>query len=146
MIIILIILLLLILIQKSKFEVYNGISWREYRVGDVLYYTNRIANFDEQTLHRQIFLFPGSIAEEYIFLTYPFLEKYSEENIDSLKGSEDQEKIKNSSDNYNIELLNSIINKRINSIPPEDSLVLHIRIGDVLCVFKSENEKYLEDY
>jgi hypothetical protein len=83
-----------------------------YRLGDVYYY-GKTAKYNNIKYHEKVF--PGSIACEYL----KNLKKF---------------------DRQNLNLLISIINKKsIKEKPPEkDSLVIHARLGDVLCTYKSQ--------
>jgi hypothetical protein len=102
-------------------NLYNGDQWNKYRLGDVVfrdpkgkYYTDDF--YDSVLYHEE--LYPGTIASEYIKLN---------------------KKLKTIS---NFSLLNDIISKKQknkNEIS-KNTLILHIRVGDVMCNFK-ENER-----
>jgi len=106
-------------------NLYNGDKWNKYRLGDVVfrdphgeYYTD---NFYDSVLYHED-LYPSTIASEYMKLN---------------------KKLKNVAD---FKLLNDIISKKQtnkNSIS-EDTLVLHIRTGDVMCKYHS-SEKNIYD-
>ena len=115
-----VIILILCLTRKnnSNFEnltnLYNGQQWNEYRLGDVYHSPPHILdpNDKENVLYHK-YKFPGSIANEYI--------------------NTNKEGPKNTF------LLLKIINSKIkNKNNYQDTLFLHIRVGDVLCNFNDE--------
>ena len=105
--------------MKNKFnkvyfteQLYNGNKWDNYRLGDVFLMSpsDRFYNpdFKENVLYHTTD-YPGSIAAEYILFN---------------KNKKFQ----------NFELLNKIIKSRLNNFSiSENNLILHIRVGDVLC-------------
>jgi len=115
MIVIIILLVIFILINKrspfsSSSGIYNGDHWNNYRLGDVVLMP-RYSNFYDPGFHENVLYhtteYPGSIADEYI------------------RGSKKHK---------DFEFLNKIINSRNNLEKVDDhTLVLHIRIGDVIC-------------
>ena len=115
-VVLVILFLIFILINKkssfSSSSIYNGDHWNNYRLGDVVL-MSKSSKFYDSKFHDNVLYhtteYPGSIAAEYI---------------------RDNDKYQN------FELLNKIINKRkSNYIETIDdhSLVLHIRVGDVIC-------------
>ena len=119
--IIIIVLVVVVLIvfyfyRKSTFKLYNGDSWANYRLGDVYLLSKNDRMYDpgyyENILYHKT-MYQGTIANEYI-------------NKNTLLGT-------------NEKLLREIIEKRVKdrSIYP-DTLFLHIRVGDVLCVKDNE--------
>jgi len=102
--------------RKSTFKLYNGDVWANYRLGDVYLLSKNDRMYDpgyyENILYHKT-MYPGTIANEYI-------------NKNTLLGT-------------NEKLLREIIEKRVKdrSIYP-DTLFLHIRVGDVLCVKDNE--------
>ena len=104
---ILILLLILLFKSKSNFDnFYNGDKWNEYRLADVYYK----ANLPIIDVKYHITKYPGSIASE-IMKVKP----YKPENK---------------------ELLLNIISKKQKYTIPDNTLVLHIRAGDVMCIPK----------
>ena len=93
-------------------NLYNGSKWDKYRLGDII--LNPADSFYYDTTHPWNILYhvnqyPGSIASEYIKLNKDGVFK-------------------------NVELLNQIMSKMDKNISiPDTTLVLHIRVGDVLC-------------
>jgi len=107
--IILFIVIILLFFLIKILKYNNGVP---YRLGDV-YIFGKGKRYNEISYHEKAF--PGSIASEYL----KNLKMY---------------------DLKNIKLLMSIINKKsIKEKPPgKDSLVLHARLGDVLCEYKKD--------
>jgi len=106
--------------NQSKFELYNGNKWSDYRIGDVYYgkITDKIydPSYEYNILYHK-YKFPGSIANEYI------------------NNNTTGEKNKN--------LMHLIIDSKVkdkNQYP--DTLFLHMRVGDVLCL---NNFNWLEN-
>ena len=93
-------------------NLYNGSKWDKYRLGDII--LNPADSFYYDTTHPWNILYhvnqyPGSIASEYIKLNKDGVFK-------------------------NVELLNQIMSKMDKNISiPDTTLVLHIRVGDVIC-------------
>ena len=123
LLVVLIILVLFILIKvpgtskfskSSKFseDLYNGEHWNNYRIGDVFLMSPQDGRFYNPKYSENILYhtkdYPDSIAAEYMNKN----KKYQ-----------------------NFDLLNQIINKRKkeNNKLDDHTLVLHIRVGDVLC-------------
>ena len=115
-VVVVLLILIFILINKkcsfSSSSVYNGDYWRNYRLGDVVL-MSKFSRFYDPSYSENIFYhtteYPESIAAEYI------------------------EKNKKYQD---FELLNKIINDRkigYTETIDDRTLVLHIRVGDVLC-------------
>jgi hypothetical protein len=103
-------------------NLYNGNKWNKYRLGDVVfrdpygeYYTN---NFYDSVLYHED-LYPGTIASEYMKLN---------------------KNLKNLSD---FKLLNDIIAKKQKNenYISENTLILHIRVGDVMCKYRPYEKK-----
>jgi len=127
---ILILIILINIINKSTFSYdaeYNYIhdnlfkeKWSNYRIGDVLTYsTNKeyLNKYGDFSYHHN---YKDSIASDYL-----------KEN-------------KQNTPNYN--LLNRLIKERVTDKNTyDDTLFLHIRIGDVICKFGKNNE-YQEHY
>ena len=124
-IIFLIVLLLLLIILKfsntlSYFaEIYNGIYWDKYRLGDIFYQNPISSPMYTNLEHKENLLYhidkyPNSIASEYI--------------------KQNKNKIQ-----QNFKLLNQIIeskikNEKLKTIDFDNSTILiHIRTGDILC-------------
>jgi len=105
-------IILFIVIILLLFLIRFLINFSKYRLGDVYNYGKSI-KYHEIKYHEK--MFPGSIASEYL------------KNLKNF-------------DRKNFKLLMSIINKKsIKEKPPEkDSLVLHARLGDVLCEYKED--------
>jgi hypothetical protein len=109
--ILLFLIFILINTTKSPFlNVYNGNHWNNYRLGDVILMP-RSSRFYDPDNHENVLYhttdYPGSIAAEYI---------------------------RESKKHKDFKLLNKIINKRNNLEKVEDhTLILHIRVGDVIC-------------
>jgi hypothetical protein len=115
-VVLVLLILIFILINKkcsfSSSSVYNGDYWSNYRLGDVVL-MSKFSRFYDPSYSENIFYhtteYPESIAAEYI------------------------EKNKKYQD---FELLNKIINDRkidYTETIDDRTLVLHIRVGDVLC-------------
>jgi len=111
---VLIVLVILMFNTTSRFTLYNGDKWDGYRIGDVF-------KFDKDNVHYNSLYsdnilyheekFPDSIASEYI-----------KRNTLNSGG--------------NLELLKQIIDEKDDSVYVSDStLVLHMRVGDVMCSF-----------
>ena len=107
--------------KNSKFTSNNSLLvskyWDNYRVGDVFFSPKSSKHYTDLSFYDNVLYhkdkFPGSIASEYI-----------KKNVDSK--------------NQNIELLKQIIEEKkkqtkVESID-DSELILHMRIGDVLCV------------
>jgi len=125
--------ILIVLINKSNFSYdaeYNYIhdnlfkeEWGNYRIGDVFYFsTNKeyLNKYGDFSYHHT---YKNSIASDYL-----------KEN-------------KQNTPNYN--LLNRLIKERVtDNNTYDDTLFLHIRVGDVICEFgkNNENKVYQEDY
>jgi len=106
LIIVLVLIVIVVLLKTitSHFteKLYNGDSWGNYRLGDVVSWKEDVSYHIKD--------FPNSIASE-------FIQRNKPHKLD------------------NFDLLKQIINERKNSESvPDDTLVLHIRVGDVLCV------------
>jgi hypothetical protein len=136
------ILILFLLVHKSSFnsgDLYNSDKWGAYRIGDCIRFPEFLVESNPYCLLYHIYKYPGSIAQEYLQTKYPQLkdrnydkkafEKYINKNVESLRND--------------YPLLIKIINKRkTNEIIPENTLILHIRTGDVLCGHSSDQKKY----
>jgi hypothetical protein len=110
------VLLIYYFYNKSQFNLYNGDKWADYRLGDVymMNKNDRIYNLDykDNILYHKT-KYPGTIAHEYIN--------------------------RNEESGKNLTLLQEIIRSRTkdrSNYP--DTLFLHIRVGDVLCVKDNE--------
>jgi hypothetical protein len=107
-------------------KLYNGTKWNKYRIGDVFmmdptgdYYK---PGFYDSVLYHET-MYPGTIAYEYMKRNKQFMKK------------------------QNLQLLKQIIMEQQNKYNDvlENTLVLHIRVGDVLCTYKEKkvfNNKY----
>jgi hypothetical protein len=101
--------------QPVKSSLYNGDDWANYRLGDVFYQDLNSEFYDLNSDNNVLYhknKYAGTIANEYI---------------------------NKNNQNNNYKLLQNIIESRItnkNTYP--DTLFLHIRVGDVLCVKDDE--------
>lgn len=108
------VLLFLVLFTTSYFTLYNGDKWNSYRIGDVFKFDKNNIHYNEYypnniNYHKE--RFPDSIASEYM-------------------------KRNMSSNGNNLELLKQIIDEKSTEIYISDNtLVLHMRVGDVMCSF-----------
>ena len=129
--------------EINENQLYNGKKWADYRIGDVVKLPHCLINEPPHNILYHLYSFKGSLAEEYLKRKYPSflgnvnsksdfnkidktgLKKYVEENEESLK--------------YDFELLKKIINERKKNIQSIDknTLILHIRIGDVICWYEN---------
>ena len=118
--------ILIILINKKNKEkfIINDNKWLNYRLGDVilgwekLYIKNK--NSGLSYIDNIKYRYKDSICDHYI---------------------NDTKNIKNNEKNGNIKILNKIINnkkKNITSLPKDNDIILHLRIGDAI-------EDYLND-
>jgi len=129
MIVWLLLVLVLVIIFKFKLQesftdfvpenLYNGGEWDSYRLGDIVLQPENSVFYDPNHNWNILYhtsKFPGSIASEYLEKNKPI--EYA-----------------------NIGLLKKIISKRNKSIDiPNDTLVLHMRIGDSLCMRLAEDD------
>ena len=124
--ILLLFILLFIVSKFSKFSsesLYNGKQWDNYRLGDVILMSPHDQRFYNSNYKDNILYhttkYPDSIAAEYI---------------------------RNNKKHQNFELLKEILKNRKNDneILDNNTLVLHIRVGDVLCkkVWTDNAEQY----
>ena len=115
-ILIIILIIILFTLFKSNFkDLYNGDIWTHYRLGDVYHQSDTLENLD---YHKQ--KYPNSIAA-LILNTTPYKSK-------------------------NEELLLKIVSekrKELNlQLTTDTDLVLHIRVGDVVCLYDKKNNWY----
>ena len=123
-------------------QLYNGKKWANYRIGDVVKLPSFLFDENPHNLLYHLYSFKGSLAEEFLKRKYPSflgninsksdlnkidkagLKKYIDENDESLKND--------------FGLLNTIINERKkNENIDKNTLILHIRIGDVICWYEN---------
>jgi hypothetical protein len=115
MIVILLILLVILLFYPQSETLYNGDKWGNYRIGDVFF--QKLENkFYKPEFYENVLYhpkeYPGSIAAEYM---------------------------KKATKTADLDVLKQIVNDRTVSEPIND-LILHIRVGDVVCY--SDNTGY----
>ena len=130
------------MVHKSSFksnDLYNGDNWGAYRIGDCLRHPEYLDERHPHSITYHLYKYPGSIAQEYLQTKYPQLKdkyydkkafkKYIDENLENLR--------------YDYPLLIEIVNKRKkNETIPENTLILHIRAGDIICGNNSNQKKY----
>ena len=104
-------------ISKSNFEgnLYNGEKWNNYRLGDVYLHADKTEHpFQDLNYHK--IDYPGSIAAELLNIT-PYKPK-------------------------NKKLLLKIISQKQKIKTIDTDLILHIRVGDVLCLYDKTKTWY----
>jgi hypothetical protein len=130
-------------IIKLEDKLYNGDKLNGYRLADVIFYPDYLTNKHQYSTSDHLYRFPDTIGTIYVKRKYP--------ELSGINSPEDFEKQK---DNYtrfekkvlenlhdikiDIELLNDIIKQKQFSQPnfPYSTLMLHVRVGDVLCNYK----------
>ena len=116
---ILLAILLLILVgfinkgKDVKLKIYNGKKWYHYRIGDVYQYGND-PNVGDLSYH--IRDFPGSLAAK-LMETKPYIRN-------------------------NKELIRKLIKEKNKQNLNNTDMVLHVRIGDVMCLFNKKHLHY----
>jgi len=117
-IIIFLVIILIIIFLKSNFQsstiedqLFNGLEWADYRIGDVYMLSKKSPHYSDPThpenLNYHKTKYPGTIASEYIN--------------------------KNTSDKNPRLLLDIIDSKTKDKSKHPDTLFLHMRVGDVIC-------------
>jgi hypothetical protein len=124
-------------------DLYNGYEWADYRIGDVVKLPLCLINEPPHNILYHLYSFKGSLAEEYLKRKYPtfFGNINSKSDIDKINKQELEKYIKENEETlkYDFALLNTIIKERKNNNENVDNntLVLHIRIGDVICFYEN---------
>ena len=119
---------------------YNGDKYNGYRLADVVFYPDYLTSGHKYSTRDHIYMYPDTIGVEYLKKKYPFLnkiknkydfEKYNTEYIEF----EDYINKNLDSITVDIDILNELIKKRSKEKTNinKNTLVLHIRVGDVLC-------------
>jgi hypothetical protein len=117
MIIILLILLFILLVYTPHETLYNGNKWGNYRIGDVF-----IKDLDSKWY---------SDSYEYNILNHP----------KDYPGSIAAEYMKKATKTADLDVLKQIVNSRT-VLAPVNDLILHIRVGDVLCYPEEDQREY----
>jgi hypothetical protein len=154
-IILLVILVLFIINKKSNFvdsnelisKLYNGDKYNGYRLADIIFYPDYLTRRHNYSTRSHLYKYPDTIGVEYIRRKYPILKKFNNES-DFIKYRDDYLKLEQDilssfkSNGIDMNILNGIIEERTTNSekPGEDTLYLHMRVGDVLCKYpKSYN-------
>ena len=116
-----IILIFIILIANYYWKTYEGFETEMYRLGDMIdVFNGPWSRHDkEKGFDYHIKHFPNSIATEYLLKT---------------------------TKSRDYQTLLNIINKRQPKFYPDDTLVIHLRIGDVIDENKLDLDKILSEY
>jgi len=122
-------------------KLYNGDKLNGYRLADVIFYPDYLTSDHPYSTADHLYRFPDSIGTNYVKRKYPAL--------NGINSAEDFEDTKNNEYNkfehkiltnlydmkVDIDLLNEIIDEKQLPQPdfPYSTLLLHVRVGDVLC-------------
>jgi len=130
-------------------NLYNGDTLNGYRLADVIFYPDYLTAKHQYTTVEHLYKYQDTIGSKYIKQRYPFLQKINtpEDLIvykDEYSNFENylNENIKNTQ--IDIELLNEIIKQTQEHTFNFDTntLLLHVRVGDVLCKYNSSSHAF----
>lgn len=132
-------------LSQLEEKLYNGDKLNGYRLGDLILHPIYLTrNHEFSSIRESIYKYPDTIAVKYLKEKYPFLQKINSEDdferYDKLYNDFEIYISENKDTKPDIQLLNKIIkdNGFTESIFESNTLVLHIRVGDILCNYNND--------
>ena len=137
-------------LNELSSKLYNGDKYDGYRLADVIFYPDYLTREHKYSTMSHLYKYPDTIGVEYIRRKYPFLKKINSEN-DFSKYQNEYSNFENTinsninSTKIDIDLLNDIIKEKNKEEQyfNEDTLYLHVRVGDVLCKYPGQNHSLI---
>ena len=130
-------------------KLYNGDKLNGYRLADIIFYPDYLTYKHKYSTADHLYRFPDSIGTMYVKRKYPELSGInSPEDFESNRSDYmifEKKVLKNLYDmKIDIDLLNEIIKEKKLPQPkfPYSTLLLHVRVGDVLCSYKDTHNPY----
>jgi hypothetical protein len=135
--------------RNLESKLYNGDKLNGYRLADVIFYPDYLTIKHQYSTSDHLYRFPDTIGTIYVKRKYPELNR--------INHPEDFEKYKNDYYRFenrvltnlydmkiDVELLNKIIKEKKLPQPKfsHSTLLLHVRVGDVLCSYNNSNNAY----
>jgi hypothetical protein len=130
-------------------KLYNGDKLNGYRLADIIFYPDYLTDKHQYSTADHLYRFPDTIGTTYVKRKYPELNK--------INNPEDFEIYKNDYKTFenkvlgnlhqiqiDVNLLNQIISEKRFTQPQfsYSTLLLHVRVGDVLCNYKDMTHAY----
>jgi hypothetical protein len=129
-------------ISELTKSLYNGDTLDGYRLADVVFYPDYLTRYGADSTIDHVYKYPNTIGTKYIKKRFPMLQKLkSEKDLEIYKDEyfRLEKYILNnlSSLHVDIDLLNELIDEISlkKEVLHKNTLILHIRVGDVLCKY-----------